>query len=111
MNKTGKQMRFTDVELSMIKNTFSDNDELLKVLRKVFLPELDPNAPIGQMVDLWMTMKIEDQSAEQAMINLKARNTVIQHLDMCLMQLGILAGQKEDSVEDTKKKLLKDSAK
>ena len=104
-------MRITDTDLSIIKNTFAGNDELLKVMRKIFLPELTADAPIGQSIDLWMTLKIDDMPPEQAIINLKARNTVIQHLEMCLNQLKVLAGMKEETVEATKERLLKDSSK
>lgn len=106
-----QEMRISDVELELIKNTYSENDDLLKLLRKIFLPELDVNAPIGQNLDLWMTMKIEDLSPEDALINLKARNTLIQHVEMCLGQLKILAGQKKETVEETKERLKKNSAK
>lgn len=111
MNKGGKQMRITDAELSLIKMTFAENDTLLKTLRKIFLPELDPTAPIGQNIDLWMTLKVDDQTPEEVYVNLKARNTVIQHIEMCLQQLEILAGMKEESVEETKNRLAKDSSK
>jgi hypothetical protein len=105
------EMRITDAELSLIKNTFSENDALLKVLRKVFLPEVTADAPIGQNLDLWMTLKIEDMSLEEALINLKARNTVINHIELCLGQLKVLAGLKDETVEATKERLKKDSAK
>ena len=105
------EMRITDAELGLIKMAFADNDVLLKTLRKVFLPEITADAPIGQQIDLWMTVKIEDLSPEDVIINLKARNTLIQHLEMCLQQLKVLAGSKEESVEDTKARLAKDSAK
>ncbi len=106
-----KQMRITDAELGLIKATFADNDILLKLLRKIFLPELDTTAPIGQNFDLWMTVKIDDLPPEQALINLKARNTVIQHLEMCLQQLQILAGRKDETAEQTRERLARDSSK
>lgn len=105
------EMRLNDTDLSMIKNTFAGKDELLKVIRKIFLPEITADAPIGQSLDLWMTLKVEDMSPEDALINIKARNTVIQHVEMCLNQLKVLAGMKEESVEETKKRLKKDSNK
>lgn len=111
MKTPGQQFRITDEELSLIKNTFANNEALLKLMRKLFLPELDPNAPINQNIDLWMTLKIEDLTPEQAIINLKARNTVIQHLESQLMNLQILAGSPNESVEDTKKRLSQDSTK
>jgi len=58
-----------------------------------------------------MTLKIEDLDPEQALINIKARNTVIQHLEMSLMQIKVLAGLKEETVEKTKENLKKNSAK
>lgn len=106
-----QEMRISDTELEIIKNTFSERDELLKVLRKIFLPEIMPEAPIGQNIDLWMTMKIEELNPEEALINLKARNSLIQHVESCLLQLKMLAGQKTETVEETKDRLKKDSSK
>lgn len=111
MNKQGSQMRFSDEEVQLMKNTFAGNEDLLKLIRKVFLPEVDPKAPLGQVIDLWMTVKIEEMTPEQALINIKARNSLISHVDMCLMQLGILAGQKDETVEETKARIAKNSAK
>jgi hypothetical protein len=105
------EMRITDAELSLIKMLFADNDVALKLLRKIFLPEITADAPIGQNIDLWMTLKVEGVPMEEAIINLKARNTVIQHLEMCLNQLKVLAGTKTESVEETKDRLAKDSSK
>lgn len=104
-------MRITDLELSEIKKLYAENPTALKMLRKIFLPEVSAEAPIGQNLDLWMTMKIEDLDPEQALINLKARNTVIQHIEQCLLQLSLLAGAPNESVEDTKSRLAKNSTK
>lgn len=109
--KARGEMRITDAELGLLKMTFADNDVLLKLMRKIFLPEIDLNAPVGSQVDLWMTIKIEDQTTEEAIINLKARNQVITHLEMCLNQIKILAGQKDETPEQTKERLAKDSSK
>ncbi len=109
--KAGSQMRITDADLSIIKNTFAENDELLKVLRKVFLPEITEDTPLGQVIDLWMTVKIEDLTPEQALINIKARNTLITHIEQQLLQLKFLAGMKSETVDQTKERLSKDSSK
>lgn len=106
-----KEMRLTNEELATIKALYSDNPQALKVLRKVFLPELDASAPLGQNFDLWMTLKIEDQSPEQVITNIKARNTLINHVESCLMQLSMLAGQKTETVEETKARLAANSTK
>jgi len=104
-------MRLTNEELATIKALYSDNPQGLKVLRKIFLPEINPTAPIGQNLDLWMTLKIEDQSPEQVITNIKARNTLINHVESCLNQLSVLAGQKDETVEETKARLAANSTK
>lgn len=106
-----KQMRITDEELAVIKGLFADNEEGLKVMRKIFLPEIDYTAPLGQLVDMWIPVEVDDVTPEQAIINIKARKTLIIHIESCLMQLRNLAGKKDDTVEATKKKLQQDSAK
>lgn len=185
MDKT-KQMRFSDSELSLIKNTFSDNEPILKAIRKVFLqiplseseekiikevssnknlvallrktflPEIDGDAPLHQVIDLWMTLEIKDKDVDtvyhsaiarqklityldetmetlagkkvkdkidfnsltdiskdplSVYVNLIVRNTILAHTEMQLNQLSVLAGTKEETVEETKERLFKNSAK
>ena len=111
MDKQKGEMRITDAELSLLKNTFADNDALLKILRKIFFPEITAEAPIGQNLDLWMTLNVDNMSPEDALINLKARNTVIGHVEQCLMQIKLLSGMKDETVEETKERLKKNSNK
>lgn len=103
-------MRFTESELALIKSTFKDNELLLKLLRKIFLPELDPTAPLGQMIDLWMTVNVKEMSAEQALINIIARNQLISHLDSQLIQLNALANMSEETTEERTTRQKKNSA-
>jgi hypothetical protein len=189
MDKNKKQvMRYTDAELEIIKNTFVDNDELLKairkfmlqlpmtkadksllksiqdkpevlkVIRKSYLPTIDGDAPLNQIVDLWMTVEIKDKTPRDASLLIKARgylinyleqqlgeleggekgklsvdefknftayncdedelycqlifrNTMISHSEMQMNMFQILAGWKEESVEQTKERLARNSAK
>lgn len=104
-------MRITDEELAILKATFAEKEDVLKLMRKIFLPEVDMNAPIGSQIDLWMTIPIEDKTPEEAIMNLKARNQLISHVEMCLSQINILAGKKDESAEQTKNRLAKDSSK
>jgi hypothetical protein len=106
----GKQMRFTDEELNLVKNTFKGNERLVKLLRKVFLPEYDPNAPVGQVIDLWMTLDLANLSEQEREVRLFARNGLIMHVEQQLMQLQVLAELPEDG-ESTEEKRKKDSAK
>lgn len=61
-----------------------------------------------QLVDLCYS---KDKEAEQAQIELGARNTIISHVDGNTAQLYILAGQKKETPEEIKNRLLKDSSK
>lgn len=106
-----KQKRFTDEELNIIKGLFKDNEKGLKVLRKVFLPTYDFNAPLGQVVDLWMTVPQTDLTPEYAYVNWKARNQVITHIEQQLIQLSVLANEKEETEEEKKLKAEKNSTK
>ncbi len=106
----GKQMRFSDSELSLIKNTFKDNMELLLLMRKVFLPELDPKAPLGQIIDLWMSLPIKEMTPEDAQINILARNSLIMHIEQQLTQLNVLAEMDNLTVEELLERQKKNSS-
>lgn len=107
----GKQMRFTEEELDLIQRTFKGNEKLLKLMRKVFLPEYDPDAPLGQVIDLWMTVPVKEMTPNDAMVNILSRNALISHVEMQLQQLNLLAGVDAKTEEEIKEKLKKDSAK
>jgi hypothetical protein len=91
--KNGAQMRITPDEIELIKRTFSGNEALLILMRKIFLPEIDPKAPIGQVIDLWLTLENTNKglSLDEQIVNLKARNLMITHTDQCLMQLSLIS--------------------
>lgn len=103
--------RITDAEMAIIKSMFAENDEALKLMRKIFLPSIDTDAPIGMVMDMWLPVEIDDVSAEQALVNVKARKTLINHVEQCLMLLKNLAGKKDETPEQTAKRIFKDSSK
>lgn len=178
-----QKLRYNDIELSVIKGTFAENDDLLfairkffiqqkldiseqamilnlseetkAVLRKTFLPEIDGNAPMFQMVDWFTSVETKDRDIEKAniemevrrlvvdyfgqqlgriggkekeeiefknlnfskekdsrqnFIELSARNMILNQIDFQLQQLLTLAGMKNETIEQTKKKLEKDSS-
>ena len=107
----GSQMRITPQERALLESVFKGNEELLRVLRKIFLPELDPYVPIGQNLDLWMTLPLEEMTPEAALINIKARNSVIAHLESCLRTIKILAESPDETPEEALQRLKKDSSK
>jgi hypothetical protein len=107
----GSQMRILPEEIALIRHVFKGNEPLLKLLRKIFLPELDPQAPFGQMIDLWMTIPVKEMTPEQAHINILARSQLIMHVDQQLIQLKYFAESEETSAEEALAKLKKDSNK
>jgi len=177
--------RFSDDEISLIKGTFKDNLDLLKAIRKsvlqmeltekedvalrtmlkkdvmkvvkkCFLPEIDGDAPIMQTVDLWATLNFSTLNPDLALLHIKsrkrlieyigqrmqslegiiseniisfkemsslkgtpediyidlfARNTIVMHTEQQINQLNVLANEKEETEEDIKERLKKDSSK
>ena len=115
--------RYTDDELNLLKNVFAENLPLIKILRKVmlqlsmtegeevewrktfkgeindlmrkmFLPTIDGDAPIDQTVDLYLTLDLSNRTEEENISNIKSREIVIDYLDK---QLEVLSngGQQE----------------
>lgn len=186
-NKKRQSIRFSDTEMKIIKDVFAGNIELLqairkvflqlplsavdqamlitvknadilKVIRKAYLPEIEGDAPFHQVIDLWMTVEIKgkdpkdaylemvareklitylDQQlqvlggasfedgikfaeltkilpktkADEMYVNMVVRNTVIQHNEMQIAMFDVLAGRKDETTEETKERLAKDSSK
>lgn len=100
-NDNGQQMRMTEDELTLIKGTFGGNERLLKVLRKIFLPEYDPNAPFGQTIDLWLAATdLKQMAPDQAYQHMMARNMVIGHVEAQIEQLRYFAELKKPNAEE-----------
>lgn len=107
----GTNMRFTDKELALLKGTFKGNLDLIKLLRKIFLPEFNPYAPLGQNVDLWMTVDLRSLSPQDAYLKILARNELIMHIEQQLLQINILAEMKEETPKEKEERAKKDSTK
>ncbi len=114
-------MRYSDAELSAIKNTFCENDSLAKTLRKFFLqgemttdeinvirsftsqeqsvkllrktlmPEIDFDAPAFQIVDLYMNIDTKTDSVDRAYPLICARDLMY---DYFAQQFDILEDKK-----------------
>ena len=187
---TKQYSRYTDEELSLIKNTFAERDDLLKTIRKKFLglelseqddinftkiltdnvkevlsktlyPAIDGDAPLHQLASLWMftVADIKDMTKDKAIIYIKAREVttnfieqklvmmlnnsdysnleilfsdlkeranktddeyyigilayvdIISFIDSQLAQLGLLAGEKDETEEEQAKRIAKNSSK
>lgn len=99
-----KQMRFSKEELDLIKMFFkeeNDNnlmnlrafffnkgelkpelkqDAIQAVLKKLFYPQISLTAPIGQQIDLYMTIPLDNVLEEDRILNLEIRNRLIKLL-------------------------------
>lgn len=125
MDKQKQTMRFSDEELSLIKNTFADNLDLLKAIRKVFLqitlsatesmlingiskqkelcalirksflPTIDGDAPLHQIIDLWLTVEIKGKNVEDVYNDAHAREKLIRYIDE---QLGRIEGKEAHGI-------------
>jgi hypothetical protein len=116
-----QQGRYSDKELDLCKITFKDNDPLLKVIRKVMLqypltpievgikkglssellavirktilPEIDIDAPIAQIGDLWfwLPFKLDDKDPINAYAFLQARDKIVKYFDnqLCELEGGV----------------------
>lgn len=126
--KKEQVLRFTDKELKLMKNVFAEKPEMLiairkvmlqielteqedvliktvvkgdvpALIRKVFLPTIDGNAPLNQIVDLMMTIKIEDKTPEEAHPHIMARKQMIDYIDQQLSQFEIPSKVEEINLE------------
>lgn len=184
MPEKDQKMRFTRAELSLMKNTFADNENLLfalrkfilgftlskeetaflavatkgetyKLVKKIFTPELDPASPLFQLVDMTLGLNVDmkgqtegyslpyikakeieidylegrisalgggkdssytlaglrDLSHEDAFPRILARNYLLSYIDSYCNEIKFLAGTKEETVEETLKRLQKNSNK
>ncbi len=114
MPKKGQTMRFTDAELSLIKGLFADNEALLyavrksllgfvlddnesalikglskeafALIRKAFLPHIDPAAPFFQMTDMAMGLNIDlkEKTEDDALPFIIAKAIEMQYIEEAL---------------------------
>jgi hypothetical protein len=43
--------------------TLKNQPDVMSILRKAFLPEIDGDAPFHQVIDLWLTVEIKGKEA------------------------------------------------
>jgi len=106
-----KETRMTDHDFALLKSMFAGKDENLKVLRKVFYPEKEDMNPIGMNFDMWSKLDLSGQSPEEQIITVRANSMLVHHVESCLQIIKTLAGSEEETPEETKARLQKDSAK
>jgi hypothetical protein len=80
-------------------------------MKKFFAPKLDPEAPSGQMVDIYVSIQTDNRSDADIAKQVMARNMLINHLNMRFVELEILAQQKGETTQELMERLKKDSGK
>ena len=76
----------TDKDRYIIEDRL-DNDEVKRVIRKFLLPELGPEIPLGQNIDLWMTNDIASSDKENFELNYKVKKLMIGMIETSLARL------------------------
>lgn len=80
-------------EAKQIETTFK-SPELRKLVRKLLLPELERNIPIGQTIDLWMTLQHTERTPFS--VSVEARHHLIDDLEIALALLTNPNSEKVD---------------
>jgi hypothetical protein len=74
-----------------------------------FLENMDNETPI--YLEDMANLKVTKTNKEKVWANIMARNFLLSFIDTHIQQIKFLAGLKEETVEETKARLLKDSSK
>lgn len=113
-----REMRFSDTELRMLRDVFGKNElglmtlrkfllqgemsafennilkslpaDGLSLIRKIFVPDIDANAPLGQSTDLFVSVATRDRQPSMVHWEMEMRHLVRKYLDL---MLKILEGQ------------------
>lgn len=102
----------SEAEISVIRATFKDNEKLLHILRKIFLPMvIDPELPIEQIGnDVWLAGKDWDAiGVNEAKALIVARQDAIRFVSGGIIKLKVIANQAEESEEQKRLRESKDS--
>lgn len=130
MAEKQKKMRYTEDELSLITATFKENEDTLMALRKIFFfvpldkkdkdylkvirdnpalmdlvtktyyPEIELDAPIGQVIDLWLTVDVKEKSPEEARLALLVRQRLMELIKGALKRIETMDDGKAESIID-----------
>jgi hypothetical protein len=73
-------VELTALEQDMLTKTFAIGSAEHNLLRKIFYPELDPSAPLFEIVDMWMTVEIKDKPTDVAMLYIDSRAELCKYL-------------------------------
>lgn len=90
---------YSEDELKLIQDIFKD-DRNIKILRKVFLPSYDYDAPIGQAFDLMSMAPLEQMGISERLMRVEVVRGIMKHIEARLLDLKVLAHPPEEPKED-----------
>ena len=85
------QLPLSVIEESLLQINVKGKKEILTIIRKKVLPEIEADVPFGLSSDLYLTIPVKDVSTEVAEIQICAARIWHDYLDQ---QLKLLEGQK-----------------
>ncbi len=80
-------LEISEDEKKQISDIFGKNETLRRLMRKQFLPEIQADLPIGQAIDLWMTIDLKDKSPLEIYHILQSRRLLIELIEKSLILL------------------------
>ena len=101
--------RFNDQEKLVLATVF-DTPEKIKLMRKVFLPEITQDAPIAGNESL-MRMRLDGLSTDEIAIEAKTAMRLISHIEGALSMVQNVVSNKAESPAEIAQKIRKDSLK
>jgi hypothetical protein len=112
MKISDKNARMTPQDITVLKAMFEEREGAVEVIRKIFFPELTADNPIFANKDMWSnSLSLDGLSPEQAVIEIKAHQKLINHVEGCLSIVKQLIGEKNETAEQVLERLQKNSSK
>jgi hypothetical protein len=84
IRKVFYQLPLTALDLSLLSIAFAGKEEVKKILRKTYLPEITGDLPIQQNFDLWLTLHLKDMPVAEAAIHIKSVKIWIDYIEQQL---------------------------
>lgn len=105
--------RISDADRELLAKTFAGNDDLYRLIRKLFLPTISEDDPIAQSFDMWTLMPLDPNApAEEYKIQVLARNNLVAHIEGRLRDIYLLSnGVDKMSPEEQKAYMARNSSK
>ncbi len=111
MSTMDKNARMTEQDIAVLKAMFEDREGAVEVIRKIFYPELTADAPIRLNQDMMSQLNLVELSPEQQVVEVRAHQKLVQHVEGSLGVIKTLIGTKAETPEQVLARLQKDSAK